>query len=249
MTDNQQAYNSNADFWVQIIRENRDRYRTELTNHAVLDAIGNVNDLTVLDAGCAEGYMSRNLAGNGAKVTGIDFSAELISAARTNQLTVKLPVSFDIGSVNALPYGSSTFDLVLCNHLLNDLEDPSQAIREFSRVLCPEGRLVILMLHPCFYNRHAERDQPDNNLPTSAYFQTRSVTQNFEVDGLRSPSPNTAWLHPLEFYTKALHDSGFVITSLSEPHPSEKQLQGDEWWRASFTRPLFMLITAQLWSQ
>jgi 2-polyprenyl-3-methyl-5-hydroxy-6-metoxy-1,4-benzoquinol methylase len=71
MTDNQRAYNSNADFWVQIIRGNRDRYRTELTNRAVLDAIGNANDLTVLDAGCAEGYMSRTLAENGAKVTGI----------------------------------------------------------------------------------------------------------------------------------------------------------------------------------
>jgi 2-polyprenyl-3-methyl-5-hydroxy-6-metoxy-1,4-benzoquinol methylase len=249
MTDNQRAYNSNADFWVQIIRGNRDRYRTELTNHAVLNAIGNANDLTVLDAGCAEGYMSRTLAENGAKVTGIDFSAELINAARTHPLAAELPVSFDIGSVNSLPYGSGTFNLVLCNHLLNDLEDPSQAIREFSRVLSSEGRLVILMLHPCFYNKHAERDQRDNNLPTSTYFRARSVTQNFVVDGLRSPSPNTAWLHPLEFYTQALNDSGFVITGLSEPHPSEQQLRDDEWWRTSFTRPLFMLITAQLRSR
>jgi hypothetical protein len=31
-------------------------------------------------------------------------------------------------SVNSLPYDPGTFDLVLRNHLLNDLEDPAQAV-------------------------------------------------------------------------------------------------------------------------
>jgi ubiquinone/menaquinone biosynthesis C-methylase UbiE len=132
---------------------------------------------------------------------------------------------------------------------LNDLEEPAQAIGEFSRVLSPDGRIVIMMLHPCFYNKHDERDQQSNNTIASTYFQTRSATQNFVVDGITSPSPNTAWIRPLEFYTSALQEAGFAIRSLSEPHPSEQQLQDSEWWRASFTRPLFMLIVAQRWPQ
>jgi SAM-dependent methyltransferase len=187
------------------------------------------------------------LAEHGAKVTGIDFSAELIKAARKHELSAELPVTFDAGSVNALPYDPGTFDLVLCNHLLNDLEDPTQAIGEFARVLSEEGRVIILMLHPCFYNKHAERDEPGSNLLTATYFQTRGVTQTFEVDGLQSPIPNTTWLRPLEYYTKALHEPGFVITGLSEPHPSEQLLGSDDWWRTAFTPPLFMLITAQRW--
>ncbi len=249
MTDNRRAYDANAEFWVQIIREHRDKYRRGLTDQAVLSAIGDAHGLAVLDAGCGEGYMSRILAENGAKVTGIDFSADLIKAAKTHKLSAELPVTFDVGSVNSLPYDPGTFDLVLCNHLLNDLNDPAQAIREFARVLSDNGRIVILMLHPCFYNKHAERDQPGNNLLTSTYFQTRSVTQNFEVDGLHSPVPNTTWLRPLEFYTKTLQESGFAITSLGEPHPSEQLLRSDDWWRTSFTRPLFILMVAQRWSQ
>jgi 2-polyprenyl-3-methyl-5-hydroxy-6-metoxy-1,4-benzoquinol methylase len=203
----------NASFWVQIIREHRDKYRNDLTDPAMLNAIGQPEGLTVLDAGCGEGYLSRILAENGAIVTGIDSSARLIEAAGAQTKTDARPVSFDVGSVDELPYADSTFDLVICNHLLNDLYDPSRPISEFSRVLRSGGRLIILMLHPCFYNKHAERDQTTNGLIAASYFETRSIDQAFEVDGLTSPVANTAWFRPLEFYTEELRKSGFVITA------------------------------------
>jgi hypothetical protein len=49
---------------------------------------------------------------------------------------------------------------------------------------------------------------------------------------------------PLEFYSRAILDAGFVITGLSEPHPSEEELDEDQWWRDNFSKPLFLLITA-----
>jgi SAM-dependent methyltransferase len=247
MTQNDlQTYDTNAEFWVEIIRNRRDKYREGLTNAAVLTAIGEPDGLTVLDAGCGEGYLSRKLASSGAIVTGIDSSAELIKAALTHELASSLPLSFDVGSVDALPYEAEAFDLVLCNHLMNDLQNPTQALKEFSRVLRSRGRVVILMLHPCFYNKHAERGQPENNLAAGSYFQTRPVTQNFEVDGLESPAANTSWLRPLEDYTKALSDAGFAITSLAEPHPSQEMIEEDDWWRTGFSRPLFMLLVAEV---
>jgi ubiquinone/menaquinone biosynthesis C-methylase UbiE len=242
-------YDANAAFWIQIIRDHRDRYRTELTDPAILDAIGSVRGLAVLDAGCGEGYLSRILASNGATVTGIDTSGRLIDAAQAQNQDDGLPVSLDVGSVDSLPYPDSAFDLVVCNHLLNDLHDPSGPIREFGRVLGAKGRLVILMLHPCFYNKHAERGESTNGLLASDYFDLRSIEQNFVVDGLTSPAANTAWFRPLEFYTKQLSSSGFSITSLTEPHPSAAQVRMDSWWRTGFTRPLFMLIVAELQEQ
>jgi 2-polyprenyl-3-methyl-5-hydroxy-6-metoxy-1,4-benzoquinol methylase len=248
MSETRQSWDENAQFWVQIIRGNRDRYRLGLTNPAVQDAVGQVDGVRVLDAGCGEGYLSRFFANRGAEVTGIDSSADLIEAAKGHKLAPELPVSFDVGSVDALPYDAETFDLVLCNHVMNDLQDPVQAIDEFSRVLRPDGRIVIMMLHPCFYNKHAERGDQKNNLIASAYFQQRRVSQHFEVDGITSPAANTAWLRPLEYYTKSLAQAGFVITGLSEPHPSEQMIADDDWWRTSFSRPLFLLITAQKWA-
>jgi len=182
-------WDANASFWVQIIREHRDKYRNELTDPAMLKAIGEPAGLAVLDAGCGEGYLSRILASNGATVTGVDSSARLIEAARTQNPADALPVSFDVGSVDELPYQDSTFDLVVCNHLINDLYDPSKPISEFARVLRSGGRLIILMLHPCFYNKHAERDQATNGMIASSYFETRSIEQVFEVGGLTSLRP------------------------------------------------------------
>lgn len=236
----------NASFWIRVIREGRDRYRTELTDLAVTKAIGSPKGLSVLDAGCAEGYLSRMLAKAGATVTGIDFSAPLIAAAKEMNLTDRLPITFDEGSVYDLPYADDTFDLVICNHLINDLQDPAEPIREFARVLRQGGRLIILMLHPCFYNAHAERDQATNGAIASSYFAERSIMQTFKVGGLISPVANTAYFRPLEYYVDRLCRSSLVVTSLSEPHPTAEQMRDDPWWRATFTRPLFMLIAAEL---
>ena len=128
---------------------------------------------------------SRKLAEEGAIVTGIDSSAELINAARAHQLAGTLPASFDVGTVDSLPYDAESFDLVLCNHLVNDLQDPDQALKEFARVLRDRGRVVILMLHPCFYNKHAERHEQGNNLLTARYFKARSISQNLKINKIR----------------------------------------------------------------
>jgi 2-polyprenyl-3-methyl-5-hydroxy-6-metoxy-1,4-benzoquinol methylase len=238
----QAPWDANTGFWVRIIREQRDRYRTELTDPAVLDAVGDPADLDVLDAGCGEGYMTRELASRAARhVTGIDASDEMVKAAEA----AKVPgTSFTSGSVGDLPFTAESFDIIVANHLLNDLPDINGPVGEFARVLRPGGRLTALMLHPCFYERRAERTQRSHALTAGEYFTRRRVEQPFQVDGLTSPAPATAWIHPLETYTGALTDSGLAITRLTEPHPSERQL-ASIWWREHFPRPLFLLITAR----
>jgi 2-polyprenyl-3-methyl-5-hydroxy-6-metoxy-1,4-benzoquinol methylase len=240
----QAPWDANARFWLRIIREHRDRYRTELTDPAVLNATGDITGLDVLDAGCGEGYMARELASRGARhVTGIDTSAEMARAAEA----AKVPgTSFTKGSVGDLPFTADSFDVILANHLLNDLPDIDGPIGEFARVLRPGGRLTALMLHPCFYERRAERTQASRMLSAAEYFTPqRSVQQPFEVDGLTSPAAATAWIRPLETYTEALAGNGLAITRLTEPHPSEQQLASSQWWRDHFPRPLFLLITAR----
>jgi 2-polyprenyl-3-methyl-5-hydroxy-6-metoxy-1,4-benzoquinol methylase len=161
----QNQWDANASFWVQIIRENRDKYRNDLTDPAMLRAIGEPSNITVLDAGCGEGYLSRMLAKRGATVTGVDSSKRLIEAARTRSYADVSSVSFDVASVDELPYSDGTFDLVVCNHLVNDLYDPSGPINEFARVLHNDGRLIILYATPVLLQQ-ACRARPDHQWPS-----------------------------------------------------------------------------------
>jgi ubiquinone/menaquinone biosynthesis C-methylase UbiE len=241
---NTNNYDQNADFWVQIIRGNRDRYRTELTNPALLDSVGPVNGMRVLDAGCGEGYLTRKLALSGANALGVDSSRNLIDAARHLVPSGANSPAFEVQDVNNLRLDSDSFDLVVCNHLMNDLPDPTSPIQEFSRVLRPGGRLAVLMLHPCFYRDRASRGGDDQG-PGLAYFSPRKVTQKFNVDGIISPAEVTSYHRPLEFYFGSLRDANLWITDLQEPHPTTEQLRNDPWWQASFPRPLFLLFVAQ----
>jgi SAM-dependent methyltransferase len=243
------SYSINAEFWTKIIRDGLDRYRVELTDGAVLDALGVCRGLRVLDAGCGEGYLSRRLASEGAEVTGIDLSPNLVDAARTERDRLGLRAKYYASSIEAIDEPDGSFDVVVCNHVMNDLADPDRALRELGRVAKPGGKLVILMLHPCFNNFHssaeyAPGDESAGHIPAESYFSARSVVQPFNVAGLTSPAGVRCTFRPLEQYTSALFRGGFILTSLSEPHPTSEQLE-DPWWRANFEYPLFLLLQAE----
>lgn len=237
------TYATNATFWIRIIRDKLDRYRTELTDAAVLSALGSVKDQKVLDAGCGEGYLSRELANRRARVTGLDASSCLLAAARDERDRLGLDIDHYVASLDSIPERDNTFDAIVCNHVLNDVEDPQAILKELGRVTKPGGRLALLMLHPCFYTAHAEYNAT-GIIPVAEYFGTRTIEERLTVAGLPSPDPFRITFHPLEQYVSAIVDGGYVITGLSEPHPTRTQMNND-WWRRNFVRPLFILIVAQ----
>jgi SAM-dependent methyltransferase len=236
------CYSPNAQFWIRIIRERLDRYRTELTDAAVLDAIGDVDGHTVLDLGCGEGYMARNLADRGADVVGVDINPELVAAAHAHEQDEPRGIDYVRGSAYDIPIGWR-FDLVVMNHLANDLDDLGQALSEVARVLYPGGRVVMLALHPCHYYARSGLAEDDPQW-VELYYQLRVREQAFNVAGIESPAPVTAYYRPLEDYFAALAGNGLVVTGFSEPRPAP-HLMVDPWWQANFRRPMFMLLTAE----
>jgi 2-polyprenyl-3-methyl-5-hydroxy-6-metoxy-1,4-benzoquinol methylase len=242
-TDPALGYSPNAQFWVDIIRNRRDRYRVELTDPAMLDACGDVTGLRVLDGGAGEGYLCRYLSKRGAEVSGIELDRELVKAARQLEAGEQRGIDFVHGSLYDTPWSDNTFDLVTLNHVVNDLEHLDQAHVEIARILKPGGRLVILALHPCHYWQRTGLPE-DNPEWVSLYYTIRPREQFFNVAGVQSPAPVRAWYRPLESHVGALTGAGFVVTGLSEPHPSAKQLE-DSWWAANWTKPMFMLLEAE----
>lgn len=97
---------------------------------------------TVLDVGCAGGFMAEALAEKGANVTGIDPAAQAIEAARAHAAASGLDIRYDVGVGEALPYEDATFDAVVCVDVLEHVSDLAKVVSEIDRVLKPNGTFL-----------------------------------------------------------------------------------------------------------
>lgn len=97
------------------------------------------NGLSVLDLGCAGGFMAEALAHRGAKVAGIDPAAQAIDAAQAHAAEGGLQIRYDVGVGEDLPYGDAAFDSVVCVDVLEHVSDLTRVLAEVTRVLKPGG--------------------------------------------------------------------------------------------------------------
>lgn len=106
----------------------------------------------VLDLGCGEGYVTRQLKQRGAvHVEGLDISAQMIDNARTSEATERLGIEYHVGSAVELSrFPDASFDLVTAVFLFNyvTIEDMTSIMRQVVRVLRPAGRFIFSVPHP-----------------------------------------------------------------------------------------------------
>lgn len=108
-----------------------------------------------LDSCCGTGDISELLAGTGATVTGLDFTAEMLEVARQRDPTVE----YVQGDAMALPFEEATFDAVTVGFGLRNLADWKKGLQEMHRVAKPGGRLLVL-----------DFGRPDNSIWRFFYF-------------------------------------------------------------------------------
>lgn len=104
----------------------------------VLDALGPVAGLRVLDLGCGKGRFARALQDRGAAVVGIDLSSAMLAEANG--------IDRVRGSIRRLPFRSAGFDAVLAVEVFEHLapETWPEALAEARRALAPGGTLVVI---------------------------------------------------------------------------------------------------------
>jgi SAM-dependent methyltransferase len=91
----------------------------------------------VLDVACGTGYGARQLARR-ARVAGVDRDAQAIGLARS-----RVAGRFLVADVPPLPFPSDAFDFVVCFEAIEHIADDVGLVREISRVLHPNGELLI----------------------------------------------------------------------------------------------------------
>jgi ubiquinone/menaquinone biosynthesis C-methylase UbiE len=112
----------------------------------VLELAAPKNGEWLLDVGCGTGLTALRIAERhpGCIVHGIDISSKMIAVAQRSAEEKSLAVDYRVGSVTALPYPDSVFDVVITNIMFHhlDLEEKRRAVGEVARVLVPGGRYI-----------------------------------------------------------------------------------------------------------
>lgn len=110
--------------------------------YQILQALGVGNpEQNILDLGTGTGLLACQFARQGARVAGIDLSANQIERAKKNAIAENLAVDFRCSPAEYTPFDDGTFDVITANQCWLYF-DKEKIIPEIKRLLKPHGLLV-----------------------------------------------------------------------------------------------------------
>ncbi len=207
-------------------------------------------DSSLLDLACGQGVLGRAISPQ-LEYYGLDIAPSLIKFAKDNDKNPKHHYVV-ADAVEPLPFTKNDFTHATVILALQNLEKPALAIKNISRHLTKNGRLLLVLNHPMFRipRQTSWGIDPQNKLQyrrTNRYFSPLKIPINARP-GQGEAGPITwSFHHPLQDYVKYLKEAGFVITDLEE-WVSDKESEGtaakmENRGRSEF--PLFMAILAE----
>jgi len=155
---------------------------------------------SILEIGCGTGKNTPLLASIGDQVHAIDFSEGMLAQARAKVLDAN--VSFAIADLTQRwPAADQSMDLVVCNLVLEHINDLSFIFAEASRTLMNTGHFFVCELHPF-----------------KQYLGSKAV---FEREQARIELP--AFVHHISDFLDAAAAAGFTFVSCKEWWHAEDQ--------------------------
>jgi 2-polyprenyl-3-methyl-5-hydroxy-6-metoxy-1,4-benzoquinol methylase len=117
-------WNGNAEAWSTLARAGYDIYRDHLNTPAFFKILPEIKGLNGLDIGCGEGFNTRLLSQNGARMAAVDISEKFIEKARTLNQESTSQIDYRIATASSLPFADKTFDFATSFMCLMDIPDP-----------------------------------------------------------------------------------------------------------------------------
>jgi trans-aconitate methyltransferase len=170
----------------------------------------------VMDIGCGTGHLTAQIADSGARVIGVDRSAEMVAAARKAYPHLQ----FEVADARELPYRAE-FDAVFSNATLHWIHEPELVIRSVRNALRQGGRFV------------AEFGGKGNIRKMQGAFE-----QAFSELHAAAPGEINPWYYPsVSEYATLLESNGLevrFITLFDRPTPLADGEAGMRNWIAMF---------------
>jgi 2-polyprenyl-3-methyl-5-hydroxy-6-metoxy-1,4-benzoquinol methylase len=180
----------------------------KISYQAIIDVIIKLSPNKVLDIGCGEGWLAKELVKNNIFVMGIDAIPSLIEHVKNS-----CEAMFDVCTYENLSsyQFNQLFDCVVFNFSLIGKESTEIVIKTAQEILAPNGHLIIQTLHPVA----ASLDQPYQD------GWREGSWAGFNKD-FKNPAP--WYFRTIESWCDLFKKYGLNIANLYEPvHPSTKK--------------------------
>ena len=102
----------------------------------------------ILDLSTGTGWTSRLVARRGARVVGADIASDLLDVARAKADREALPIEYQVGDAESLPFKDGEFDAVVSTCGVMFASRPDAAARELARVVRKGGRIALTTWSP-----------------------------------------------------------------------------------------------------
>ncbi len=138
----------------------------------------------VLDVGCGTGLFTTRLSAElGVATAGVDYSWGMIDQASRHS---RAP-SWVQADAMALPIASGAVDAIVCTESFHWYPDQARALKEFKRVLRPEGRIYVALINPAteriseWTRRWSQRGRQPLYWPTSERMRSMVTAAGLQV--------------------------------------------------------------------
>tara|TARA_R110002167_G_scaffold71924_3_gene202709 strand:- start:147 stop:827 length:681 start_codon:yes stop_codon:yes gene_type:complete len=197
------SWEKNASQWSEAVRGGHIESRKLITNRAIAEAVLSHSPESVLDIGCGEGWLIRELASQVPHLVGVDVVPDLIEQAESAGGGHFLVASYEDIAAGAC---EGLFDVVVCNFSLLGKESVETLFGAVPASLKAGGVFIVQTPHPVVAS----------NLPYIDGWREGSWV-GFGSDFV-DPAP--WYFRTLESWVALFSDNGFQLLEMREPiHP------------------------------
>jgi ubiquinone/menaquinone biosynthesis C-methylase UbiE len=242
-------WNEVAEWYDRLVGESGSEYHREVVIPGVNRLLAPAPGEKILDIACGQGVLCRALQLRGADVTGVDAAKGLIEAARTRGPE---EIQYFVGDARHLGFlPAEHFDCAACVLAIQNIHPLPPVFAGVSRLLKPNGKIVLVMMHPCFRGPKETAWAWDETKKVQYRridrYQVPRKTPIVTHPGA-SPDQYTWTFHrPLQAYVKALRNAGLLIDAMDEWTSHKISTSGPRAAAENVSRkeiPMFLAIRA-----
>jgi len=196
-----ESWKKNVSPWVKAIQDKEIESRRLVTDQAIVETISSISANKVLDIGCGEGWLVRELSALGISTTGIDAIEGLVSKAKELGGGLFKVLEYENMSASTI---DETYDIAVCNFSLLGKESVEHLFNTIPILLNDGGCLIIQTLHP--------------NISCGDLPYTDGWREGSWVGFSNEFSDPAPWyFRTIESWVELFHSNGFALKEVKEP--------------------------------